>query len=241
MANDPICFGVPGKVPTRELHKSNELREPPCTPQAIIGDWLHAIVAARELAMLFVMNEITDMPNWTILVNVGATVAGWHRQLSPAGKEPGDEEQTSPTPNSYPLPAPPPELARHGFSDQMFDCCMSELREKAGVCDSQGNDTVRILDCDAAVFKRSLPDDFNNKVKHAMAPVEEEAREQGDYRADHGYVVLPLFHPAMYPVVHGLTQVSEAPLNRATCLSAMGSGEPVVWGELIPLPFVRLR
>jgi hypothetical protein len=203
-------------------HTSAKYRADPYSPNALLGDWVHDLLSLRERAMLWFMNEVTDLPRWTALVTDEAAIERWRTQFV-AGKR---QSRTT-----TPFPALPKYLAATGFTDRMLDVCITELRAKATNCARQGHNMVRVLDSDAGVYKRALPE-LVGAVQAALAPLEAEAREEGQYRADHGYAMFHVADVNMYPIEYGRTcALAEPVLTRANCIGAIGTGDT--------LPFVK--
>ncbi|KAL0573725.1 hypothetical protein V5O48_008221, partial [Marasmius crinis-equi] len=95
-----------------------------CFPNAIT-QWSAANIPVREQTMIAMINEITDKPEWDRKVNDETIVAKWRSEA--LGKEEVD------------------------FTEEMFDYCIAELRDKATRFSETGR--VTVLDSEAAVVK----------------------------------------------------------------------------------------
>ncbi|KAK4445230.1 hypothetical protein QBC34DRAFT_358483 [Podospora aff. communis PSN243] len=121
-------------------------------------DWAQARLTAREVAMLEIMNDITDGEGWEDAVFDDAIVAWWHKELA---------------------------ATRRLFSDATWDWCVAELRDAArvfrdtrcvdvlhsasGVCKSDGLVSSGTLDALRAGVA-ALMDDKDDLASHPFFP-----------------------------------------------------------------------
>ncbi len=82
--------------------------------------------------MLWLMNEITDMPGWQGLVGDDAVVAKWVAHIAKLVRPEEAQRRTDDSPNAS--PALRPELAAMGCTPAMLNACIAELRAKASIC-----------------------------------------------------------------------------------------------------------
>lgn len=173
------------------------------------GQWQSNTITTRERAMLWFINTITDKPEWDRKVFDDTIVAKWRAELDTfvaTGQEPLDR----------------------GFTNEMYDYCIKELRDKAKVHQETG--LVAVFDAAGAVFKSdtAVSQTLRDALRKAAAPLEEGDK---DWHPGSDDKVLDLVHPSLWPLVYGRTHVlKDKEINLDNCLDAYGSG------DALPLP-----
>ncbi|GIJ86245.1 hypothetical protein Asppvi_005131 [Aspergillus pseudoviridinutans] len=154
-----------------------------------IQEWRQApAVTARELAMVAVMNRLTDLPNWYIDVFDDAIVACWRQNPDVASIA------------TNPL-----------LSDRAWDWCLRELRDKAEEYQRQRH--IRVLDTGSCICKSddvpglqkdtgALADEIQSAVKIVL----QKGSQFGllDWRSKRR---LSIVDPMLFPLVYGRSLV----------------------------------
>lgn len=145
-----------------------------------------------------------------------------------AGGEHGEDDEDNGDDEDEDIPV--------GFSDQMFDFAMAELRDKAAIYEKY-NGIVSALDAAAMVVKQDvLAEDAEllAALKAAVAPLEDVPDEEKDWHPGSNGLVLDLVHPSLWPLVYGKTRVlRDKTIGVDDCLASIGGG------EVIPVPELR--
>lgn len=161
-------------------------------------------------------------------VQVEAAIRGNRRRARmPSSDEsdgtPEEDSDTGPTVKSTTKVDP----LRRGFSNEMFDYCIAELRDKATIHDKHG--IVSVFDGAGAVFKTDgIPPTLRKALQSASERLEASPDTQ-DFREGFGGArVRDLIDPSLWPLVYGRTRVlRDRDLTRETCLEAFGSRETI--------------
>ncbi|OTA82510.1 hypothetical protein M434DRAFT_400973 [Hypoxylon sp. CO27-5] len=183
----------------------------------------------REIRMMNFVNQITDKPNWEDKVFNETIVAKWRDEAKSAPSDGLDGDVF--------------------FSDEMFEYCIKELRDKAERIKTTG--IVNVLDAELAVAKSdtAISPSLVDALKAGVKALEDVPENQKDWHPLSGEKVLDLVHPSLFPVVAGTTRVlpyGKVPLQ--DCASFIGKGEatplfeqdatdaPALWGSHQWLP-----
>ena len=154
--------------------------------------------------MLWLMEQLTNKPDWHAKVHDDAIVAKWR-----------DEALRAPHPNL--------ELNGHDFSAQMFDYCLAELRDKAAILGQTG--IVTVMDAAGCVAKSDTLVDaaLRDALREAIAPLEDVPDDQKDWHPGSDGLVLDLVHPSLWPLVYGRSRVlTDRQLGLDDCLDGWG-------------------
>lgn len=160
----PIHYELPPDA--RFAHGNEEWRQAPA-------------VTARELAMLAMMNQITDHHDWHVHVFNDEIVAQWRDEAFQVTKL---------------------------MSEKAWDWCVEELRDKAAYF--RENQHIRVLEAGSCVCKsdtpslQSLSALFREAVPSLLKP--QHMSQNLDRRSDQ---VLSLVDPSLFPLVHGRSLV----------------------------------
>ncbi|KAH7040622.1 uncharacterized protein B0I36DRAFT_357895 [Microdochium trichocladiopsis] len=163
-------------------------------------------VPVREQRMLEFMGQITDKVDWQRKVNDDDIVAKWKTEAS-------REIDVNGTEDEY-------------LSEEMFDYCMKELRDKAEYMEKTG--IVTVLDSELYIAKSDtlVPAELLARLKEAVALLEDVPESKKDWHPGSDEKVLDLLHPSLFPLRYGLTRVlpsGKVPLD--DCLTYIGKGE----------------
>lgn len=121
-----------------------------------------------------------------------------------------------------------------GFTDKMFEYCIKELREKAGIAEASG--VTSVLESSACVLKSDsiVPEPLRlSLLKLAYAELEDVPEEKKDWHPGSDEIVLDLVHPSLFPLVYGRTRVLKDRVitSPEEALELTGAGEVVSTGE----------
>ncbi|KAF4224155.1 hypothetical protein CNMCM6457_009677 [Aspergillus fumigatiaffinis] len=154
-----------------------------------IQEWRQApAVTARELAMVAVMNRLTDLPNWYINVFDDAIVACWRQNPDVASIV------------TNPL-----------LSDRAWDWCLQELRDKAEEYQRQRH--IRVLDTGSCICKSDDVPGLQNgtgaladEIRSAVKIVLQKWSQFGllDWRSKQRFSIVD---PMLFPLVYGRSLV----------------------------------
>lgn len=139
----------------------------------------HPRLTAREVAMLRVMNALTDKPNWEDKVLDDDISKKW-----------GEEAQLIPL-----------------ISSKAWEWCLLELREKAKRFQKTGR--VLVLDAASRISKSDItvPVALNQELQDAVEPFLDQPEHEKDWHPGSEGLVLDLVHPSLFPLVFGRTRV----------------------------------
>lgn len=141
---------------------------------AVNPTWYPQRLTAREVAMLNIMDALTEKQDWHRKIQDSDIVARWRTEAL----------EQSPI-----------------MSQQAFDWCIFELKDKAEWLQRTG--MIRTLDTHSRCIKSDtlLTPDFLDKLKNATRPLLEQ--EPKDWHPRSNDQVLDLVHPSLYPLVYG--------------------------------------
>ncbi|TKY89768.1 hypothetical protein EX895_001065 [Sporisorium graminicola] len=144
---------------------------------AIQPTWYPPRLTVREVAMLAVMDALTDKPNWQLKIHDPEIVARWRVEAT----------QQS-----------------HLISQRAFDWCILELRDKSNFFQRTG--LVPTLQSHNTCVKSDslLTQSFLDQLKQAIKPLLE--HEPKDWHPRSRNQVLDLVHPSLYPLIYGRTR-----------------------------------
>ncbi|KAL1605298.1 hypothetical protein SLS60_004846 [Paraconiothyrium brasiliense] len=174
-----------------------------------ISDFHAERLTARAIAMLKLMDLITDKASWHRKIFNEIIVRKWREEAR----------------------AMPGGL----ISEKAFDWCVKELRDKAKEFEEEKY--VSILENDSRCVKSDelIPERLRNDLRRAVEPLLTVGDDQKDWHPKSDSQVLNLVHPSMYPLVAGRSRfLKNGRLDREDCLSSMGKGAIVEQEEDIP-------
>ncbi|KAF2717870.1 hypothetical protein K431DRAFT_333667 [Polychaeton citri CBS 116435] len=166
-----------------------------------------AMLMVREVAMMIVMDRLTDKPDWHVKVFDDAIVKKW-----------GDEALALPTQQLYEdivkgkdhRNQEPEDLRTRlkSILDQScVDYCIQELRAKAKFFEKTG--LIPTLDASATICKSDtvVDDSLRNALRAAASKLQDEQASNPDWHPRTNDKVQDLVHPSLYPLVYGETRV----------------------------------
>ena len=146
-----------------------------------LNDWVQPLrLTAREIAMLRVMEALTDKPDWDTKIFDENIVSRWRFEA----------------------------LRLDCLSDKAWDWCLAELRDKAALFGETRR--VKILDAGSAVVKSDglnyikIQSELKRQVESIIAETPESAK---DWHPHSNNQVLDIVHPSLYPLAYGRTRV----------------------------------
>lgn len=136
-------------------------------------------LTAREVAMLGVMNALTDKPDWHKKVFDDEIVAKWKQEA----------------------------CAVHLISEMAWNWCLAELRDKAKRFGRIGR--VLALDAGSRISKsdQRVSESIRQELKDAVGPLLDRPEAERDWHPGSDDKVLNLVHPSLFPLAYGRTKV----------------------------------
>ncbi|KAK7189146.1 hypothetical protein PSPO01_04733 [Paraphaeosphaeria sporulosa] len=174
-----------------------------------ISDYQAERLTVREIAMLALMNSITDKPMWHVKIFDETIVHKWHEEVQ----------------------AMPDGM----ISDKTFDWCINELRDKSK--DFEQQMFVPTLDAQTRCVKSDIliSESLAVDLRQAVEPLLAVGDDQKDWHPNSESKVLNLVHPSLYPLVSGRSRSTTAgKVGRETCFEFLGEGSIVEKGGEIP-------
>jgi hypothetical protein len=187
-----------------------------------VNDFRNERLLVRELAMLAVMDTLTDKPRWHEKVFDEAIVEKWRVEA----------------------------MAMPLISSLAWDWCLRELREKAGFLAEHGFVTTLETGSVCAKSDSLIDADLRAELLAGVKPLLDVKVK--DWHPNSNEQVLNLVHPSLFPLVYGRTQVLQKGLvGLSDCVESCGKGsvapqyytEPVPnqWGHIMSYEEERTR
>jgi hypothetical protein len=136
-------------------------------------------LTARELAMLRLMNAITEKPNWQDKIKDETIAAKWH-----------DEAVALPL-----------------ISEQTWQWCLDELREKADQSKTTGRTPAYDSACRCVKSDVLVSPELRAELVANVAPLLAIPDDLKDWHPGSDGQVLNLVHPSLFPLIYGKTRV----------------------------------
>ncbi|KAF2019444.1 hypothetical protein BU24DRAFT_419067 [Aaosphaeria arxii CBS 175.79] len=169
------------------------------------------ILPVRELAMMSVMDRLTDKPEWYHKVFDEQIVAKWREEaleipdeefwkMAFAAKSQYRSDTELIVRDEWGLEHL--EQLEGILSGNAFDCCIQELRSKARYYEKTG--IVPTLDACASVAKADgfVKPELHNALRAAFNKLQAEQANSQDWHPNSKEMVQDLVHPSMYPLVY---------------------------------------
>ncbi|KKA25905.1 hypothetical protein T310_0108 [Rasamsonia emersonii CBS 393.64] len=158
-----------------------------------------SLITLREIAMLRIMDKITDKPQWDVKVFDEDIVKKW-------------KEEALRNDNNV--------------TERMMEWVMAELRYKTKFFQETGmvivNDAAGVVKSDVAVTES-----IKKALKNAVRPLEETPTTK-DYHPRGDNKFLDLVDPSLFPLVYGRSRILQDELAGIhDCLSKIGKGEAI--------------
>ncbi|KAI0410008.1 hypothetical protein F4802DRAFT_543020 [Xylaria palmicola] len=160
-----------------------------------------AILQVREVAMMHIMDRLTDKESWHKKVFDDEIVAKWRAEALAYP----DEALWNLAVSSVGWAAPEP--VRGIMTEKAFDYCIQELRCKARHFEESG--IVPTVDATAAVAKSDslVPAPLADALREAFDRLMKDQAGSPDWHPKTDEKVLNLVHPSMYPLVYESTRL----------------------------------
>ncbi|KAJ4422161.1 hypothetical protein N0V82_003245 [Gnomoniopsis sp. IMI 355080] len=202
------------------------------------------LLPVREVAMLAIMDRLTDKPMWNRKVFDEAIVSKWKDEALAVPDEEWMKVAAAPG-SGWDQPPERHQKYENGqfqwvekvptklvgiMSERAFDFCVKELRSKA--CYYEKTGLVPTLDASAAVVKSDVlvEAELHDSLEEAFRKLQDEQADDPDWHPQSGGMVQDLVDPSMFPLVYGRSKVLRK--QRVNVIDAIGK-----WagkGEVIP-------
>ncbi|PLN85528.1 hypothetical protein BDW42DRAFT_183027 [Aspergillus taichungensis] len=160
----------------------------------------------RELIMMDIMNHISEKPMWYQKVYDEQITSKWRDEIAQSNLD---------------------------VTPKMFDWIVQEMQWKASVYEEQK--LLQIFDTGVVRSDTAIPDDLQQALRDAVAPLENVPEDKKDYHPGSDNKVVDLVHPSLYPLVYGRTRIlPDRTLSLADCLDHAGQGEVIPTPTLDP-------
>ncbi|KAE8133533.1 hypothetical protein BDV38DRAFT_296043 [Aspergillus pseudotamarii] len=142
-------------------------------------DWFSSPLTARELAMLNLMETLTDRPGWYNLIFDKHTVTKWKEEA----------------------------MTRPIISHKAWDWCLAELRDKAIRFKETGQ--ILVLNSGSAVCKSDtiIPSSVGLKIQQFVSKLSDECGDRKDWEPSSNKLIWNMIDPSFFPLVYGQTRV----------------------------------
>ncbi|ETS80957.1 hypothetical protein PFICI_08486 [Pestalotiopsis fici W106-1] len=175
------------------------------------------ILPVRELAMMSIMDRLSDKEDWHKKVFDDTIVSKWREEALAIPDEQFRalarvaKHQKWNHKNEVTLLDAPPQSEYRMLKDIMnqnsFDCCIKELQSKARYFEKTG--IVPTLDACASIVKADnlVPSSLHTALRDALDILKREQSADPDWHPGSQDKVQDLLHPSMYPLVYGRSRV----------------------------------
>ncbi|KAH6891529.1 hypothetical protein B0T10DRAFT_485424 [Thelonectria olida] len=172
------------------------------------------LLLIREVAMMIVMDRLTDKPDWHLKVFDDAITAKWTEEALaiPVGQLRNEIVNDT---FSWDLHPDSDEEAGDGSSRRLpaildkrcLDYCIKELQVKAEFFKKSG--LIPTLDASASMVKSDsfVDESLHDALQTAFSQLIEEQKANPDWHPRTHEKVQDLVHPSMHPLVYGRTRV----------------------------------
>ncbi|KAJ4015533.1 hypothetical protein NW752_006993 [Fusarium irregulare] len=159
------------------------------------------MLLVREVAMMIVMNQLTEKPDWHIKVFDDVIAEKWIEEGLALPVEPLYDDI----------------VETNGYTDlkklktildrKCLEYCINELRAKAEFF--KNTHLVPTLDASASVVKsdRCIDESLHKSLQAAFAKLKLEQMDDPDWHPGSNDMVQDLVHPSLYPLIYGHTRV----------------------------------
>ncbi|KAI6390891.1 hypothetical protein MCOR23_009299 [Pyricularia oryzae] len=153
----------------------------------------------REVAMMLIMEQLTDKQGWERKVFDQAIVDKWRKEALAIPDEQWWREIAQ---NAEDLEAPAGII-----NESAFDYCIKELMEKAKYFSETG--VIPGLDLAASVAKSDtlIDEDLKLELRSAVQELKAHQASSPDWHPRSNDTVQDLVHPSLYPLVYGRSRV----------------------------------
>ncbi|KAL7896284.1 hypothetical protein HDV64DRAFT_270587 [Trichoderma sp. TUCIM 5745] len=190
------------------------------------------ILPIREVAMMMLMDTLTDKPNWHAKVFDETIVAKWRHEAMAQPQHGLFLRIMEGKWNSHKHPFPQCRI----LSEAAFEFCIAELRNKAAYFIETG--LIPTLDSAGnAVIKSDnlISDHLRNELVEAFETLRADQADNVDWHPRSNDMVQNLVHPSMYPFVFGRSRfLDEEQVGKKTAIAFIGEGRIVPEIESMP-------
>ncbi|KAH3913763.1 hypothetical protein HBI56_079360 [Parastagonospora nodorum] len=154
------------------------------------------LLYVRELAMMNIMDKLTDKPDWHKKVFDEEIVAKWRK-----------EALAIPDEELYKLAHSGGEkMPENILNENTVDCCIKELRSKAKYFEQTG--IVPTMEACASIAKSDtlVTQELHEALRRAFDQLKLDQQASPDWHPNSQDMVQDLVHPSMYPLVFGRTR-----------------------------------
>ncbi|KAL2129749.1 hypothetical protein VTI74DRAFT_7339 [Chaetomium olivicolor] len=163
------------------------------------------MLLVREVAMMLVMDRLTDKPDWHVKV-FDETIADKWRQEALAWPEEDLWNRISNISASIRERGWGPERPKNILDKDSVDYCILELRQKAE--HFKETSIVPTLDATFSIAKSDdlVPGELHSALRDAFTQLKADQASNPDWHPNTNETVQDLVHPSMYPLVYGRSQ-----------------------------------
>ncbi|KAF5680281.1 hypothetical protein FDENT_8484 [Fusarium denticulatum] len=157
------------------------------------------MLLVREAAMMTVMNQLTDKPDWHVKV--------FDEQIAEKWIQEGLALPVDPLYDEIVQHRNGPDRLKHILDRGCLEYCIKELRVKAKFFEKTG--LIPALDANATVIKSDtfIDNTLHERLRDAFAKLKEEQKDNPDWHPRTNAMVQNLVHPSLYPLVYGRSRV----------------------------------
>jgi hypothetical protein len=181
-----------------------------------VNDFHNERLVVREIAMLAIMDAITEKPRWQEKIFDETIVEKWRTEAT----------------------------AMLLISQRTWDWCVRELRDKTVFLSEHG--FIKTLDTGSACAKADglIDDDLRDELLAGVEPLLDVKESEKDWHPNSNEQVLNLVHPSLFPFVYGRTHLlKEGLVGLHDCVESCGKGavigEPTIAPEENSFPYRR--
>ncbi|KAF4990267.1 hypothetical protein FGRMN_8575 [Fusarium graminum] len=183
-----------------------------------------SIIPVKEVAMMILMDKLTDKPDWHMKVFDDTIVRKW-RDEARQQSEDGLYARILQDKLEHGPPKPPSRI----ITDAAFDYCIEELRGKAAYFVKSG--LVHTLDGPQETIVKSdsfIDERLHQDLHKACSDLRQEQRDNIDWHPRSNDMVQDLIHPSMYHFVYDRSPfIQEEVVGVSNALDFIGQGNPV--------------
>ncbi|KAF5620156.1 hypothetical protein F52700_11476 [Fusarium sp. NRRL 52700] len=166
------------------------------------------MLLVREAAMMIVMNQLTDKPNWHVKVFDDNIAEKWIQEALALPVDPlYDEIVQNQKPGFRSGHKYGPNRLKYILDRDCLEYCIKELRVKAKFFEKTG--LIPALDANATVIKSDtfINQSLHERLRDAFVKLKDEQKDKPDWHPHSYDMVQNLVHPSLYPLVYGRSRV----------------------------------
>ncbi|KAH7324422.1 hypothetical protein B0I35DRAFT_467262 [Stachybotrys elegans] len=168
-----------------------------------------AMLLVREVAMMMVMNNLTDKPNWEDKVFDDVIAEKWIEEALAIPVNPlydsiaRGKQEVEPEKIGWVYP----QRLRTVLDRSCLEYCIKELRAKAEFFKVTG--LILTLDASASIVKSDtlVDETLKQQLRQAFAKIQADQTANPDWHPGSDGKVLDLVHPSLYPLIYGKSPV----------------------------------